>query len=50
MSVEVQEICKRYGQHYNKASLLRQFSTVVGRAFKYSLPGLGRKRTEALAA
>jgi linoleoyl-CoA desaturase len=50
MSVEVQEICKRYGQHYNKASLFKQFSTVVGRAFKYSLPSLKRKRTEALVA
>jgi linoleoyl-CoA desaturase len=43
MSLEVQEICKRYGQHYNKASIVKQFSTVVGRAFKYSLPSLKRK-------
>ncbi|WP_334118191.1 fatty acid desaturase family protein [Limnobacter sp.] len=50
MSTEVQEICKRYGQHYNKASLVKQFSTVVGRAFKYSLPGLKRKGREALVA
>jgi linoleoyl-CoA desaturase len=50
MSVEVQEICKRYGQHYNKASLFKQFSTVVGRAFKYSLPSLKRKNQEPLAA
>ncbi|MCQ8895003.1 acyl-CoA desaturase [Limnobacter humi] len=49
MSVEVQEICKRYGQHYNKASIVKQFSTVVGRAFKYSLPSLKRKSQEALA-
>jgi linoleoyl-CoA desaturase len=50
MSVEVQEICKRYGQHYNKASLFKQFSTVVGRAFKYSLPSFKRKSEEAVAA
>ncbi|MEQ9108119.1 MAG: acyl-CoA desaturase [Limnobacter sp.] len=50
MSVEVQEICKRYGQHYNKASLFKQFSTVVGRAFKYSLPSLKRKNQEPVAA
>lgn len=49
MSVEVQEICKRYGQHYNKASLFKQFSTVVGRAFKYSLPSLKRKGQAPLA-
>jgi len=50
MSVEVQEICKRYGQHYNKASIVKQFSTVVGRAFKYSLPSLKSKKTEAVMA
>ena len=44
MSVEVQEICKRYGQHYNKASIVKQFSTVVGRAFKYSLPSFKSKK------
>lgn len=43
MSVEVQEICKRYGQHYNKASIVKQFSTVVARAFKYSLPSFKSK-------
>ena len=50
MSVEVQEICNRYGQHYNKASIVKQFSTVVGRAFKYSLPSLKFKSREAIAA
>jgi fatty acid desaturase len=54
MSVEVQEICKRYGQHYNKASIVKQFSTVVGRAFKYSLPSFKSKskskEQEAIAA
>ena len=50
MSVEVQEICKRYGQHYNKASIVKQFSTVVGRAFKYSLPSLKLNSRKAVAA
>ncbi len=50
MSVEVQEICKRYGQHYNKASIVKQFSTVVGRAFKYSLPSFKRKSAEVVMA
>ncbi len=50
MSVEVQEICKRYEQHYNKASIVKQFSTVVGRAFKYSLPSLKLKKQEPALA
>ena len=43
MAVEVQAVCERYGQHYNKASIVKQFSTVVGRAFKYSLPSFKSK-------
>ena len=38
MSVKVKEICARYGQHYNTGSFTKQFSTVVGRIFKYALP------------
>ena len=38
MSVKVQEICARYGQHYNTGSFPKQFSTVVKRIFKYALP------------
>lgn len=38
MAVKVQEICARYGQHYNTGSFTKQFSTVVKRIFKYSLP------------
>lgn len=38
MSVKVREICARYGQHYNTGSFTKQFSTVVKRIFKYSLP------------
>lgn len=38
MSVEVQEICARYGQHYNKGSLVKQFGQVCGRILRYALP------------
>ena len=38
MSVEVQEICQRYGQHYNKGSLVKQFGQVCGRILRYALP------------
>ncbi|PTQ88878.1 fatty acid desaturase family protein [Agitococcus lubricus] len=38
MAVKVQEIAARYGQHYNTGSFTKQFSTVVGRIFKYALP------------
>ena len=39
MSVEVREICKRYGQHYNSKPFLKQLGEVAGRILKYSLPG-----------
>lgn len=38
MSVEMQEICKRYGQNYNSGSLPKQFGAVVGRIFRHALP------------
>lgn len=38
MAEKVQEICARYGQHYNTGPFTRQFKTVVQRIFKYSLP------------
>ena len=38
MAEKVREICARYGQHYNTGSFTKQFSTVVKRIFKYSLP------------
>ena len=47
MSIKVQEICARYGQHYNTGSFPKQFSTVVKRIFKYALP-FGAK-VEAIA-
>lgn len=47
MAEKVQEICVRYGQHYNTGSFVSQFSTVVKRIFKYSLPS--RRKVETLA-
>lgn len=38
MSVKVREICQRYGQHYNSGPFTKQFSTVLKRIFRYSLP------------
>lgn len=47
MAVKVQEICARYGQHYNTGPFTTQFASVVKRIFKYSLPT--RRKVEALA-
>jgi linoleoyl-CoA desaturase len=38
MSVKVQEICARYGQHYNAGPFTKQFPTVLKRILRYSLP------------
>ena len=38
MSVEVREICKRYGQHYNSKPFFKQLGEVAGRILRYSLP------------
>jgi len=35
---EVQEICARYGQHYNTGRLSNQFGQVVWRVFRHALP------------
>lgn len=39
MSVEVKEICRRYGQHYNTGSLLKQCAQVSYRVIRYAFPG-----------
>ncbi len=49
MSVEMQEIAQRYGQNYNKASLFKQFGTVVGRILRHSLPSSPKKAPVVLA-
>ena len=38
LSREVRAICERYGVHYNRGSLLSQFSQVLWRILRYSLP------------
>ena len=44
MSVEVQDICQRYDQHYNTGSLVSQFGQVCGRILRYALPSGTPKR------
>jgi linoleoyl-CoA desaturase len=34
----VREICAKYGQHYNTGSFLKQYSEVLKRIFRFSLP------------
>ncbi|WP_372759963.1 fatty acid desaturase [Litorivivens sp.] len=38
MSVEVQEICELYGQHYNTGRLHRQFGQVLWRIVRHAFP------------
>ncbi|AOA58995.1 fatty acid desaturase family protein [Acinetobacter larvae] len=35
---KVQAVCKKYGLHYNSASLFKQYGQVLGRIMKYALP------------
>ncbi len=46
----VQEICARYGQHYNTGSLPRQFGQVVKRVFRHALPSSPAPRPALLAS
>jgi len=48
LSVEVQEICARYGLQYNKGSFWKQIGTVWGKIFRLALPPK-RKLTATLA-
>jgi NADPH-dependent stearoyl-CoA 9-desaturase len=41
IAVEVREICGRYGIDYHTGPLSKQFASVIGRIFKYSLPPVG---------
>jgi fatty acid desaturase len=36
---QVREICQRYGIPYNTGRLSRQFGSVIGKIFRYALPG-----------
>lgn len=44
MAPKVREVCERYGQHYNTGSLWKQFSSVVARIFRFSLPARSVQR------
>jgi fatty acid desaturase len=50
MAVQVREICQRYGQHYNTGSLAVQFSQVVWRILRHSLPSSAPKVTSGRLA
>jgi linoleoyl-CoA desaturase len=50
MAVQVREICQRYGQHYNTGSLAGQFSQVIWRILRHSLPSRAVKVPAHLAA
>ncbi len=43
LSLEVKEICGRYGLPYNSGPFLKQFGTVVRKIFRLSLPSRGAK-------
>ncbi|WP_312370003.1 acyl-CoA desaturase [Stenotrophomonas sp.] len=38
MAVEVKEICRRYGQHYNTGSMPKQFGQVMWRILRHAFP------------
>jgi len=50
MAPRVREICAKYGQHYNTGSFTKQYSEVIKRIFRYSLPDSWFKKTEFLPA
>ena len=49
LSLDVQEICRRYGQHYNTGSLPRQFGQVVWRILRHSMPSAPAPRAALIA-
>ena len=49
IATEVRAICERYGQHYNTGPFSRQFSSVVRRIMRYSLPTALRPRERSAA-
>jgi len=38
MAPKVEAVCKKYGIHYNNASLVKQYGQVLGRIVKYAFP------------
>lgn len=50
MAVDVREICKRYGQHYNTGSLPKQFGQVIWRIVRHAFPSRPRRTAPLVAA
>jgi fatty acid desaturase len=50
ISVEVQEICERYGLPYNSGPLYKQFGSVVRKICRLALPGGGKAPAERVEA
>jgi len=48
MAVEVRDICRRYGIHYNTGSMTGQFSQVIWRILRHSFPSTPRKANPAM--
>ena len=46
LSVEVQEICQRYGLQYNTGPLHKQLGSVAAKIFRLSLPNRKPKTPE----
>jgi fatty acid desaturase len=38
LSVEIKDICKRYGQHYNEGSFIKQYAQVGWRILRHAFP------------
>ena len=45
IAVEVQEICERYGLHYNTGRLSKQLFSVAAKICRMALPDRSRQRT-----
>lgn len=50
MSSEVKEICQRYGLPYNEGPFRKQFTSVVRKIFRLSLPNKAPRDAELIAA
>ncbi len=45
LSVEIKDICKRYGQHYNEGSFFKQYAQVGWRILRHALPSKVSRKT-----
>ena len=50
MAVEVRDICRRYGIHYNTGSMVGQFSQVIWRILRHSFPSSPSRIPEGVPA